>query len=83
MYYHEIETGLKRHEFGIQDRLLRRRITKIVITRIQYIFQWDFPREPKVAMGDPYINSDCDFFGQPFVIKSTCSDFWENLSELS
>ena len=35
-------------------------MTKIVITRIQYTFQWDFPSKTKVAKGDPYINSDCD-----------------------
>ena len=61
MYYHEIETGLKLHEFGIQDHLLKCQITKIVITRIQYTFQWDFPCKTKVAKGDvPYINSDFD-----------------------
>ena len=66
MYYHEIETGLRLYEFSIQDRLLKRQITKTVITRIQYgTYQWDFPRKIKIAMGDPYINSDCDeiFFG--------------------
>ena len=57
MYYHEIETGLRLHKFGIQDRLLKCQITKIVIT--QYTFQWDFPCKTKVAKGDPYINSDC------------------------
>ena len=36
MYYHGIEIWLRPHEFGIQDRLLKRQITKIVITRIQY-----------------------------------------------
>ena len=36
MYYHEIETGLRQHEFGIQDRLLKRQIIKYVIPRIQY-----------------------------------------------
>ena len=60
MYYHEIETILRLHEFGIHDRLLRCQITKIVITRIQYTFQWDFPCKTKVAKGDPYINSYCD-----------------------
>ena len=53
MYYHEIETVLRLHEFGIHDRLLKCQITKIVITRIQYTFQWDFPCKTKVAMGDP------------------------------
>ena len=53
MCYHEIETGLRLHEFGIQDGLLKRQITKIVITRILYTFQWDFPRKTKFAMADP------------------------------
>ena len=35
-------------------------MTKIVITRIQFTFQLDFPWKTKVAKGDPYINSDCD-----------------------
>ena len=38
-YYHEMETVLRLHDFRIQDRLLRNRITKIVITSIQCIFQ--------------------------------------------
>ena len=60
MYYHEIETVLRLHEFGIHDRLLKCQITKIVITRIQ----WDFPCKTKVAKGDPYINYDCnEIFG--------------------
>ena len=58
MYYHKIETGLRPHEFGIQDRLSKRQITKIVITRIQNTFEWDFPCNIKVTMGDHYINSD-------------------------
>ena len=60
MCYHEIETGLRLHEFGIQDGQLKRQITKIVITRILYTFQWNFTRKTKIEMGDPYINSDCD-----------------------
>ena len=60
MYYHEIKTILTLHEFDIIDRLLKCQMTKIVITRIQYTFQWYFPCETKVAKCDPYINSDCD-----------------------
>ena len=41
LYYHEIKTILRLHEFCIHDRLLKCQITKIVITRIQYTFQWD------------------------------------------
>ena len=48
MYYHGIETELKRQ------------MTKIVITRIQHAFEWDFPCKTKVKMGDHYSNSDCD-----------------------
>ena len=48
MCYYAIET--------VQDRLLRRQISKIVVTLIQYIIHWDFRRKTKVAMGDPYIN---------------------------
>ena len=60
MYYHEKETILRLHEFDIHDRLFKCQMTKIVVTRIQYTFQWDFPSKTKVAKGDPYINSDCD-----------------------
>ena len=69
MYYHEIKTVLRLNEFGIHDRLLICQITKIVITHIQYAFQWDFPYKTKVAKGDPYINSDCDevFLGNHFL----------------
>ena len=56
MYYHEIETTLKLHEFVIQDRLLKCQITKVVITRILFTFQWNFPCKTKFAKGDP----DCD-----------------------
>ena len=39
MYYHEIETVLRLHEFGIHDSLLKYQITKIVIIRIQRHFK--------------------------------------------
>ena len=39
---------------------IERQITQIVITRIQYTFQWNFPRRTKIVMGYPYINFDCD-----------------------
>ena len=60
MSYHEIKPILRLHEFGIHDRLLQYQIIKIVITRIQHTFQWDFPYKTKVAKGDPYINFDCN-----------------------
>ena len=60
MYYHEIKTIVRLHEFGIHDRLLKCQITKIVITRIQYTFQGNFSCKTKFAKGDPYMNSDCD-----------------------
>ena len=83
MYYHKIETVLRLHEFGIQDRPLRRQITKIVNTSIQYTFQWDFPLKTKVAMGGPYINSDCDvyFLGNHSSSKATIQVISKYLSE--
>ena len=72
MYYHEIKTIVRLHEFGIHDRLLKSQITKIVITRIQYTFQWDFLCKTKVAKDDPYINSDCDeIFGATICHQKT------------
>ena len=41
MYYHEIKTTLRLHEFCIHYRVLKCQITKIGVTRIQYTFQWD------------------------------------------
>ena len=39
MYYREIKTILRLHEFDIHYRPLKCQMTKIVITRIQYTFQ--------------------------------------------
>ena len=39
MYHHDIETGLRLHEFGVQDRQLKRKILKIVIT-LQWTCQY-------------------------------------------
>ena len=85
MYYHDVETGLKLHEFDFQDRLLKCKITKIVITRIQYTFQWDFPCKTKVAKGDPYFNFDCDeiFWATICHQKATLQVIPEYLSEFS
>ena len=72
MCYHEIETVLRLHEFDIHCRLLKRQITKIAITRIQYTFNGISRVKLKLrwATHIPYINSCCDeIFGQPSVIK--------------
>ena len=83
MYYHEIKTILRLHEFDIHERLLKCKMTKVVITRIQYTFQWDFPSKTKVAKGDPYINSDCDenFWAIICHQKATLQAIPEYLSE--
>ena len=43
-------------------RLLKRKINKVAITLIQHTFQLNLPYKNKEAIGELYINIDCDEF---------------------